>query len=147
MRAVIQRVSEAKVVVDGEVVGQIGRGLCILLGICQDDVDSDADYIIRKSLAGRFWPDDSGAKQWAKCVKDIDGEILLVSQFTLYGTLSKGQKPDFHLAMKTDPARAFFDKIVDTFKQKYSASKIQSMQRLRFLLNRSVDRASRLAIY
>lgn len=125
-RAVIQRVLNASVTVEGSVVGSIGRGLCVLIGIHEDDTEADAEYIIRRLLNGRLWPDDKG-KQWAKSATELDLEILMVSQFTLYGTFMKGTKPDFHVAMKGDLSRPFFDRIVQSLKSQYKEEKIQSM--------------------
>ena len=83
MRAVVQRVSRARVQVDGQTIGEIGRGLLVLLGIGKGDTEADADWMINKLLNLRIFPDD--ADKMNRSVTDIGGEILVVSQFTLYG--------------------------------------------------------------
>jgi len=104
MRIVIQRVNKASVTVNSQQVSEIGKGLCILVGISGEDTPADADIICKKLLNMRLFDeptnDDSG-KRWCKSVKDLDYEILLVSQFTLYAKLN-GNKPDFHYAMKAE---------------------------------------------
>eukprot|EP00922_Rhytidocystis_sp_ex-Travisia-forbesii_P020338 GHVS01029937.1.p1 GENE.GHVS01029937.1~~GHVS01029937.1.p1 ORF type:complete len:106 (-),score=1.09 GHVS01029937.1:452-769(-) len=102
MRVLLQRVREASVSVNGEVVGRIGKGLVCLLGIATADTWADAEYAVRKSLKARIWPDTGPvgageeAKAWHASVVDQKLEVLVVSQFTLFGTLKKGNKPDFH---------------------------------------------------
>jgi len=107
MKAVIQRVSRAAVRVDGQPVGEIGRGLLVLLGIGKDDTDNVADWMIDKLLKLRIFPDDGGKMNHS--VTDIAGGILIVSQFTLYGELEKGTRPSFSHAMPPDEARKFYD--------------------------------------
>lgn len=118
MRAVVQRVIKASVSVDGEVVSSIGRGLCVLIGVCKDDTQKDIEWMVRKILKLRVFEDSSG-KRWTKSVTDYDYEILCVSQFTLYCTL-KGNKPDYHLAMAADQSEVFYN---DFLKQLRSAYK------------------------
>jgi len=93
MRAVVQRVSEARVVVDGTVTGSIGRGLVVLLGVGQDDTEKDADYLADKVAGLRIFPDEAGKMN--KSVADCGGALLIVSQFTLYGDCRKGRRPSF----------------------------------------------------
>jgi D-tyrosyl-tRNA(Tyr) deacylase len=102
MKAVLQRVARAAVRVDGNVVGQIGRGLLVLLGIGKADTGDDADWMINKLLNLRIFPDDAGKMN--RSVTDIGGGILVVPQFTLYGKLLKGTRPSFSDAMP--PAEA-----------------------------------------
>ena len=83
MKAVIQRVVSGSVSVDGAVVSSIGRGIVALVGIHRDDTKADLDYIVRKLVSLRLW-EDEGGRRWAKSAKDLDLEILCVSQFTLY---------------------------------------------------------------
>lgn len=123
MRAVLQRVLEAKVAVGSKVVGSIGHGVCVLVGISTDDTLEDAEYIAKKILNMRVFEDGDG-NMWKKSVKDMNLEVLCVSQFTLYGKTIKGCKPDFHTAMKSDESRQLFDKFVDRVRGLYEPSKI-----------------------
>lgn len=102
MRAVIQRVSEAKVEVDDETVGEIGPGLLVLLGVEKGDQDADFNYIFDKTLGLRIFVDDAGKMNLA--AKQVGGEILVVSQFTLLGDVRRGKRPAFTNA--EDPAIA-----------------------------------------
>ena len=102
MRIVLQRVSEAKVEVDGEVVGRIGNGLLVYLGVGKGDSEADGAFIAGKIAGLRIFSDDAGKMNLS--VKDTGGEILLVSQFTLYGDCRKGRRPGFDMA--GDPAEA-----------------------------------------
>jgi D-tyrosyl-tRNA(Tyr) deacylase len=97
VKAIVQRASHAAVRVDGETIGEIGRGLLVLLGVGKDDKATDTDWMINKLLALRIFPD--GAKNMNRSVTDIGGEILIVSQFTLYGDARKGTRPSFTDAM------------------------------------------------
>ena len=94
MKAVIQRVQSASVSVDGNVIASIGRGICVLIGIHVKDTPKERETIVRKILNLRIF-DDEKNKRWSKSVKDLNLEILCVSQFTLYHIM-KGNKPDFH---------------------------------------------------
>jgi D-tyrosyl-tRNA(Tyr) deacylase len=93
VRAVVQRVSEASVRVEGELVSQIGPGLLVLLGVGQGDAEPDADALAEKTLNLRIFPDETG--QMNRSVLDLGGEILVVSQFTLYGDARKGRRPSY----------------------------------------------------
>jgi D-tyrosyl-tRNA(Tyr) deacylase len=93
MRAVIQRVSQASVTVDGEVVGQIGRGLLVLLGIGRMDAQNDASLLAEKIANMRIFPDQEG--RFNRSILDISGEVLVVSQFTLYADTRRGRRPSF----------------------------------------------------
>ncbi|GAB0092714.1 D-aminoacyl-tRNA deacylase [Sergentomyia squamirostris] len=123
MKAIIQRVSSASVTVDQEVISAIGRGLCVLVGICRDDSQKDVEYIVRKLLNIRLFEDPSG-KRWSKSVLDEQLEILCVSQFTLYHKL-KGNKPDFHLAMQGTDAQDLYNSFLKQLGAKYSPEKIK----------------------
>jgi D-tyrosyl-tRNA(Tyr) deacylase len=107
MRAVIQRVSRAKVTVQGEVTGEIGRGLLVLLGVGQGDTETDADYLADKTAGLRVFDDAHGKMN--RSVVDVEGAVLIVSQFTLYGDLRKGKRPSFDRAASPQPARALYD--------------------------------------
>ncbi|WP_411027369.1 D-aminoacyl-tRNA deacylase, partial [Salmonella sp. s54925] len=106
MRAIIQRVKRASVTVDGEVVSCIKQGLCVLVGICNDDTRKDLEYIVNKVLKLRLFEEDG--KRWKKSVMDLDYEVLCVSQFTLMSVL-KGNKPDFHKAMDGELSKHFYE--------------------------------------
>lgn len=93
MRCVIQRVSRAKVTVDEEITGEIGRGILILLGVARADSQKEADYLLDKTLNLRIFEDESGKMNFS--LLDIKGELLVVSQFTLYGDARKGRRPSF----------------------------------------------------
>lgn len=111
MRAVIQRVATASVTVDEEVTGQIGRGLMVLLGVGEGDVEKDLDYILDKTINLRIFPDEDGKMNLS--LLDIEGELLVVSQFTLYGDARKGRRPSFVKAMKPDIAEEMYERFID----------------------------------
>ncbi|HPC46772.1 MAG TPA: D-aminoacyl-tRNA deacylase [Deltaproteobacteria bacterium] len=106
MRAVVQRVSEARVLVDGSEAARIGQGLCCLVGVEQGDTSEDLDYVARKIVGLRIFEDDSGVMNLD--VGAVGGEILLVSQFTLLGDARKGRRPSYALAEGGDAARKSF---------------------------------------
>jgi D-tyrosyl-tRNA(Tyr) deacylase len=107
MRAVIQRVSEASVRVNGEIVGKIGRGLVVLLGVAVDDTPTDADYLSEKIVGLRIFSDEAG--KFAFSVQDVQGEVLVVSQFTLYGDCRKGRRPSFSDAAGINTALPLYE--------------------------------------
>ena len=107
MKAVIQRVTRAAVRVDGQTVGEIGRGLLVLLGIGKSDTAATADWMINKLLSLRIFADDAGKMN--RSITDITGGILVVSQFTLYGDLQKGTRPSFSGAMPPAEAETFYN--------------------------------------
>ncbi|NLN27172.1 MAG: D-tyrosyl-tRNA(Tyr) deacylase [Firmicutes bacterium] len=106
MRAVVQRVSHARVDVDGETVGQIGRGLVILLGVAQGDDEAAAKALARKISSLRIFPNEAGKMDLS--LNDIKGEALVVSQFTLYGDCSKGRRPNFSRAARPEDAEQLY---------------------------------------
>ncbi|KAK1269467.1 hypothetical protein QJS04_geneDACA008241 [Acorus gramineus] len=124
MRAVVQRVASASVEVEGRKVSEIGPGLLVLVGLHESDVESDAEYICRKVLNMRLFPNEKTGKAWDQSVVQRNYGVLLVSQFTLYGIL-KGNKPDFHVAMPPQRAKAFYDSLVDRFRRSYNADAIK----------------------
>jgi D-tyrosyl-tRNA(Tyr) deacylase len=93
MRIVIQRVSKASVTINGNVVASIGKGLLVLVGITADDSDEDIDYLVKKAVQLRIFDDENGVMN--RSVKDIDGEIIVVSQFTLMASTKKGNRPSY----------------------------------------------------
>lgn len=107
MRVVLQRVREAQVEVEGQVVGSIGPGLVALLGIARTDVRSDAEYLADKVVGLRIFPDQEGKMN--RSLKDTGGSLLVVSQFTLYGDCRKGRRPSFDLAAPPEQARALYE--------------------------------------
>ncbi|MEI6082809.1 MAG: D-aminoacyl-tRNA deacylase [Verrucomicrobiota bacterium] len=106
MRTVIQRVTRAAVRVDGQTVGEIRRGLLVLLGIGKTDEPATSDWMIDKLLKLRIFPDEAGKMNLS--VTDIGGSLLIVSQFTLYGELEKGTRPSFSAAMPPAEAEKFY---------------------------------------
>lgn len=106
MRAVVQRVSEARVVVDGEVVGEIGRGLCVLLGVARDDGDDDARRLAGKIAKLRIFEDEAGKLD--RSVLDAGGAVLAVSQFTLIADTAKGNRPSFSGAAPPEDAERLY---------------------------------------
>lgn len=126
MRAVVQRVKNASVCAGGEIIGQIGTGLLILLGISTEDSDRDMEYIAEKCVNLRVFEDEEDVMNLS--VKDIGGEILVVSQFTLYGDARKGRRPSYIKAASPDMARDLFKKCVFLFRQKYEKIQIGKFQ-------------------
>jgi D-tyrosyl-tRNA(Tyr) deacylase len=110
MRAVIQRVSHAKVEVDGAVTGEIGPGLLVLLGAAREDTAADADFLAEKVVNLRIFSDDAGKMN--RSLADAGGALLVVSQFTLYGDSRKGRRPSFDQAAPPPEARALYEHFV-----------------------------------
>jgi len=111
MRAVVQRVTRASVTIEGEIVGEIGNGLVVLLGIARDDKTEDADYLVPKITALRIFDDADGKMN--RSLKDIDGGLLLVSQFTLYGDVRRGLRPSWSDAAAPEVAEPLYDYFVE----------------------------------
>ena len=107
MRAVIQRVTRASVTVNSEVVGEIERGLVVLLGIARDDTEADADYLASKIAALRIFDDDEGMMNLS--VRDIGGALLVVSQFTIYGDVRRGLRPSWIAAASPEVAEPLYE--------------------------------------
>jgi D-aminoacyl-tRNA deacylase len=114
MRAVVQRVSGARVRIDGEVVGEVGRGLLVLLGVTHADTDEHARWLADKVVGLRIFPDDEGKMN--RGVADGGGGILVVSQFTLYGDCSKGRRPSFIDAAPPEIAVPRYEAFVNAVK-------------------------------
>ena len=110
VRAVLQRVSAASVTVDDEVTGRIGEGILVLLGAGRGDDDAAVEWILRKTLELRIFPDEGGRMN--RSLIDVGGALLVVSQFTLYGDCRKGRRPSFASAMAPDDARRLYDRFV-----------------------------------
>ena len=111
MRAVVQRVSRAKVSVDGAITGEIGCGLLVLLGVGASDTRADADYLVDKVVGLRIFEDAGGKMNLS--VVDVEGAILAVSQFTLYGDVRRGKRPSFDAAAPPQPARELYEYLVE----------------------------------
>ncbi len=111
MRAVVQRVSQAAVEVDGGLVGRIGTGLLVLLGVADDDAEKDADYLAGKIVHLRIFEDAAGKLN--RSLVDCGGEMLVVSQFTLYGDCRKGRRPSFVKAAAPDKGNALYRHFVE----------------------------------
>jgi D-aminoacyl-tRNA deacylase len=111
MRAVVQRVSRAQVQVNGEVAGQIGLGLLVLLGVGRDDTEADAIYLSEKIAGLRVFEDDEGKMN--RSVQDVSGDVLTVSQFTLFGDVRRGKRPSFDAAAPPEKARQLYEFFVE----------------------------------
>ncbi len=111
MRVIVQRVTASSVSVAGEVVGAIGRGLNLLVGIAATDTEAELEWMARKCLELRLFPSDD-RDRWEYSVQDIGGELLVISQFTLYGDSRKGRRPSFDRAAPPDRAQALYEQFV-----------------------------------
>lgn len=114
MRALVQRVSRAAVHVDGEVVGAVGPGLCVLVGVTHDDGEREAVRLAEKVWHLRIFEDDDGAMN--RSVADTSGEVLVVSQFTLYGDTRKGRRPSWIDAARPEHAEPLVDRFADALR-------------------------------
>ena len=111
MKGLVQRTERAKVTVDGEVVGEIGHGLCVLVGVTHDDTEEKARKLANKLWKLRIFDDADGKMNLS--VADVSGEVLVVSQFTLYGDGSKGNRPSYIEAARPEAAEPLIDVVVD----------------------------------
>jgi len=116
MRAVVQRVSRASVAVGGELVGEIGHGLVVLLGVSANDAKVDADYLAEKIAGLRIFDDENGKMNLS--VADAGSAILAISQFTLYGDVRRGRRPSFDEAARPDRARELYEYFVTQIRQR-----------------------------
>ena len=135
MRAVIQRVSEARVTIGGEETARIGRGLLVLLGVGAEDTKEDARFLAEKTAYLRIFPDE--ADKMNLSVLDVGGEILVVSQFTLYGDCRKGRRPSYAGAASPDAAKALYESYVgelSLFTSRVGTGRFQEMMHV-FLVN------------
>ena len=115
MKVVVQRVKEAEVKVDGKTTGKIGNGFLVLLGVKTTDTKVEADYLIKKLCVLRVFEDENGKMNLA--LKDVDGELLIVSQFTLYADCSGGNRPSFVNAAKPELANSLYEYFVEECKK------------------------------
>jgi D-aminoacyl-tRNA deacylase len=125
MRLVIQRVQSASVTVDNQVVSSIGPGLVALVGLHQDDSAQDLDWASRRLLACKLWASPTSGGMWRQSVVQREYDVLLVSQFTLYGKLSRKFQPDYKEAMKAVPAQELYSEFVDKVKGAYASDKVK----------------------
>ncbi len=117
MRVIIQRVKSSSVIVEGEIIASIDRGLNLLVGISATDTEAELDWMTRKCLDLRLFADETTDKPWDKSVLDIQGEILVVSQFTLYGDCRKGRRPSFSNSAAPNIAEPLYNLFVDKLKE------------------------------
>ena len=115
MRAVVQRVTSSKVVVDGKIVGSINKGINVLIGISCDDNEGDLKYINDKIINLRIFEDENFKMN--KSLMDIGGEMLVISQFTLYGDCRKGRRPNFMAALGGEESKKLYDKFILMLKE------------------------------
>lgn len=116
MKFVIQRVKHSSVSVDGEVIGKIGRGYMVLIGVCDADDEAVADRLVDKMIKLRINEDENGKTNLS--LADVDGELLLVSQFTLYADCKKGNRPSFVKAGSPDHANALYEYIIEKCRER-----------------------------
>lgn len=116
MRAVVQRVKSVSVTVEGEIIGKIGKGLLVLLGVSNDDSEKDASYLVEKTLNLRIFEDSEDKMNLS--LLDLKGEILVVSQFTLYGDTRKGRRPSFIDAAPPEKANRLYEYFVSKVREK-----------------------------
>jgi len=115
MRVVVQRVSEARVSIDDEVIGAIGPGLCILLGVGTKDTETAAEFLASKIINLRIFEDEQGKMN--RSIRDLSGELLVVSQFTLYGDSRKGNRPSFTAAAAPEAAERLYEHFIQRLRQ------------------------------
>jgi D-aminoacyl-tRNA deacylase len=115
MRAVIQRVSRAQVTVNGDIAGKVGRGLLIFLGVAGTDAEADADYLADKIAGLRIFEDENGKMNLAAA--EVEGGVLVVSQFTLYGDVRRGKRPSFDAAAPPEHARQLYEYFVHRIRE------------------------------
>ena len=114
MRIVVQRVSNAKVEIDAQIASQIDKGLLVYLSVTHDDTETDAKFIADKITNLRIFGDDEGKMNLSLC--DINGQVLLISNFTLHGDCRKGRRPGFDAAANPDHANQLYEKVIDIIK-------------------------------
>ncbi|CCE63722.1 hypothetical protein TPHA_0F02410 [Tetrapisispora phaffii CBS 4417] len=127
MKVVIQKVSQASVVVEKQVISSIKHGYMLLVGISTEDTTQDIEKLSKKVLNLRLFEDEEGAG-WKKNIKEVNGEILSISQFTLLARTKKGTKPDFHMAQKGHISKEMYDNFLNLLKSDLGESKVQDGQ-------------------
>lgn len=116
MRFVIQRVTQSSVSVDGTTIGKIGKGFLVLIGVAQEDTEETADRLVKKMTGLRIFEDENGKTNLS--LEDVGGELLLVSQFTLYANCKKGNRPSFTEAGSPEKANALYEYIIAKCREK-----------------------------
>lgn len=126
MRVIIQQVKSSQVAVNGQIVGKIGHGLNLLVGIASNDTEVELDWMARKCLELRLFPEaessgnsetQTGKDRWQKSVQEIGGELLVISQFTLYGDCRKGRRPSFDRSAAPESAKDSYERFVEKLRQ------------------------------
>ncbi|NEQ49209.1 MAG: D-tyrosyl-tRNA(Tyr) deacylase [Leptolyngbya sp. SIO3F4] len=125
MRVIIQRVMASQVIVDGKVIGRIGRGLNLLVGIAETDTETELEWMVQKCLSLRLFPAETSGR-FDLSVQDIQGEVLVISQFTLYGDCRKGRRPSFDQAASPRSAVKLYEQFVAKLRQ--SGLKVETGQ-------------------
>src|SRR5882724_5970385 len=128
MRAVVQRVTRAKVTVENKTIGEIKNGLVVLLGVARDDAETDAEYLAAKIVSLRIFDDEAGKMNAS--VKDIDGGMLVISQFTLYGDVRRGLRPSWIDAAAPEVAEPIYDYFVSRCRQNVGEVATGSFRRM-----------------
>ena len=128
MRAIVQRVTRARVLIEEQVVGEIGPGFVVLLGIAVDDARDDADYLLNKILLLRIFDDEQGKMNLS--LKDLEGGLLIVSQFTLYGDVRRGLRPSWSDAAPPAIAEPLYDYFVESARQKIERVETGSFRKM-----------------
>jgi len=118
MIALLQRVNRSWVEVNGQTVGKIGRGINILLGVEKGDTEEDIKFLIEKIVSLRIFPSEDGKKEFDRSVVDINGELLVVSQFTLPASLRKGRRPSFDRSERPERAKELYEKFIEALRDK-----------------------------
>jgi len=116
MKALIQRVSQAKVTAEGEVTGEIGKGIVVLLGVTHDDTEKDVDYLVNKIADLRIFPSEKSG--FDQSLTDVKGSLLVVSQFTLHASTKKGRRPDFTASARPELAERLYDLFIEKAREK-----------------------------
>lgn len=124
MKAILQRVLSSSVTVNDQLVSAIGKGILVLAAIGPNDTKKDAESMASKIVKMKLWPDENES-HWKKSVKDVDGEILCVSQFTLMANTRKGNKPDFHGAAKPEVAKELYEYFVARIGELHGSEKVK----------------------
>jgi D-tyrosyl-tRNA(Tyr) deacylase len=115
MKLLIQRVSEAAVAIDGQIVGQIGRGFCLLVGFTHSDGNREAEWLAQKVVGLRVFEDDQGKMNLS--LNDVNGELLVISQFTLYGDAQKGRRPSFIAAAPPEQSEPLYEYFISQLEE------------------------------
>ena len=124
MRFLIQRTAQAQVTVDDNVIGSIGKGYLVLIGVCDSDTEETADLYIRKMLGLRIFEDEAGKTNLS--LQDVNGGLLLVSQFTLYANCKKGNRPGFSAAARPELAVPLYESFVAHLRDELGAERVQT---------------------